>query len=205
MSADIIATYSGIVIGAVTAGIGLYSYRDSIKVKKKGVVTDIVFPLISEFNTSMEFKIARDILDDKGYRFAESGSSISSNQKANGYDYNAGGVLYPKPVIRYNDLYITLRDHSRIWIYSREEDKVRISFDAFLDFLARLEYLMTIDLLDREDLRLFDYFVEKAAENIGVRNFVRIYKLPLYGRLDGRLDRNKRIEPTSEIREDHSV
>jgi hypothetical protein len=162
MDPEWISALTGIGVGAGTAIIGLWTYSRN---KKKERVTEIVMPLLEKYNHLDEAEIAIDILDDFGYRLYD------RNDEA--YDrYN--GVIWKECLVE------LLRDHE-LHNTSDDEDEVRKSFDALLYFFAELEYIVRIGLIDKKDLVLFNYEIQKAASNEGVRNFVRTYRLPLYG------------------------
>ena len=72
-------------------------------------------------------------------------------------------------------------------ILTESEKKVREAFDAFLSFLVKLEYLVSVKILDDNELDYFSYFIRKAAEQEEVTNFMKVYEFPLRGKLDQRL------------------
>lgn len=59
------------------------------------------------------------------------------------------------------------------------EREIRCSFDALLAFFSKLEYLRKIQLIREEDLTYFRYYINKAAENEGVRTYVEKYDFKL--------------------------
>ena len=70
--------------------------------------------------------------------------------------------------------------------------EIRKSFDGLLDFFCKLEYLLGIGLLKYEELSYFNYYIERAADNHSVVNYVRMYEFPL----NGKLNRNLSISTT---------
>jgi hypothetical protein len=102
--------------------------------------------------------------------------------------YQYMNKYYPSGWYNYDTLGSILRDHKIMDIYAEGEMKVRSSFDAFLDFSSKLEYLKSIGLMSENELNYFRYFIDKAASSTAVIYYVRIYNFPLYGELDTRLN-----------------
>jgi hypothetical protein len=68
--------------------------------------------------------------------------------------------------------------------------EVREAFDAFLNFLVKLEYLVSVGILDKKKdggLIYFSYFIDLAAKQKDVLNYIECYRFPLRGILDSRL------------------
>jgi hypothetical protein len=65
--------------------------------------------------------------------------------------------------------------------------EIRESFDTLLDFFCKLEYLLSIGLLKYEELTYFKYYIDRAAENNSVVNYIRMYEFPLNGKLNANL------------------
>jgi hypothetical protein len=177
-----VITAIGAVVGLLVA---VFTYRQNSKqsqqnfieaqrTRKLELLKDVIVPLIETYDAAHVMNIATDILDDGPYQLQKNDPSY--------YRYKNG-------LIDKKALEITLRDHEKDQT-SPGEDEVRNSFDELLGFFARLEYTIDLDLVNRDQLNLFNYFIEKAAENPGVTQFVRIYKAPLYGKLDPRLNCN---------------
>lgn len=149
--------------GFVTAFVGLRTYYQSQTLRKKDILKDITYPLMKEFYDSETMTVAKQILDDilvPNYGF---------------YDEKR--------------LFLTLRDHRKITVpWNDGDDIVRGSFDTFLDFLTKLESLISIKLVTKKELDFFLYFINKAGANKAVINYIRIYKFPLYGKLHTELD-----------------
>jgi YVTN family beta-propeller protein len=157
--------------GFVTVYVGLRTYSVSQTLRKKDIVKDIVFPLKEQFDME-EVETAKYILDDVPIKYGF-------------YDED-----------RLSD---TLRDHRKNQEgWSNGDGEIRYSFDRFLDFLSTLEYLVAIGLINKEEkkksdddlLYPFRYFIDKAAKNKAVVNYVKIYNFPLYGRLHPNLNSN---------------
>jgi hypothetical protein len=174
------------VITAIGAVVGLFiavfTYRQTSKqsqqnfieaqlTRNRELLKDVIVPLIETYDAANVMNIATDILDDKPYELPKKDPSY---------------CRYKNGIINKKTLETTLRDHEKDQT-SPVEDEIRNSFDELLGFFARLEYTMTMDLVKRDQLNLFNYFIEKAADNPGVVQFVHIYKAPLYGKLDPRL------------------
>jgi YVTN family beta-propeller protein len=149
--------------GFITAFVGLRTYYQSQMLRKKDILKDIVFPLKNDFDTSPEINRAKYILDDAPI---EQGF----------YDEKR--------------LLSTLRDHrNNRTSWEPGDGIVRGSFDRFLDFLGTLEYLSAIELIKKEtQLYPFQYYIDKAAKNKALVNYVKIYNFPLYGGLHPNLN-----------------
>jgi hypothetical protein len=161
------------IIGTLTAAGGIATVligfrkwlteQQQIRISRQAeTVKDVVLPLILEFDKSEELMIAKNILDDTpiGNRFYDE-KRLSS----------------------------TLRDHRNNrepWV--KGDKAVRDSFDSLLDFFSKLEYLSSIDLLSQQQLEYFRYYIDKAAENNAVVNYVKIYNFPLHKRLHPNLN-----------------
>jgi hypothetical protein len=154
--------------GAAITAVLTYWYN-----KKKDRLTQIIMPILKEYNELSDSEIAIDILDDYPYEFDQ----VDDPQAY----YLYGGEIYKK------DLPLVLRDDK--WIdTSPVEDKVVKSFDALLYFFAELEYVVQIGLVKHEDLKLFSYELEKVIKQPAILNFVNIHRLSYFkGQLDPRL------------------
>lgn len=163
-----------IAIGSGTAIAGIVTYRQK---KKNELLTQIVMPVLREYNDLEDADIAVDILNDYPYEFTQTDDPKAFHL------YNGR--------IRKTDLPLVLRDDR--WVdTSPVEDKVVKSFDALLYFFAELEYIVQLRLLDRSDLRLFDYEIKKVVEQEAIPNFVNIHRLSFFdGELDGKLKMEK--------------
>jgi hypothetical protein len=166
----------GILIAALTYRSNSKQAQENFKAaqltRNQELLKGIIVPLIEAYDSADAADIAIDILDDAPYVLPRTDAAYSR---------------YKNGIIDKGALQITLRDHEKDQT-SAGEDKVRNSFDELLAFFARLEYTMALELVKREQLYLFNYFIEKAAQNPGVVNFIQIYKAPLYGNLDSRLN-----------------
>ena len=162
---------AALVGGLVTAAIGLVTYRQNQTLKKKDIMKDIINPLIIEYD-SPKLKIATDLLDNK-----EGPEDIIEGERR-------------KYTIK--DLGYLLRDRQAEPAHqlTAPNKEVRESFDAFLNFLVKLEYLVNVGILNKKedgDLLYFSYFIEKAAEQKEVLEYMKRYRFPLRGILDSRL------------------
>jgi YVTN family beta-propeller protein len=164
----------GISAGIVTAIVGIVTYRQGVVTRRKDVLKDIMYPLIKEFDQeSPEMITSKDILDD--IPISQDDTTPEENIPYGFYDEHR--------------LLRTLRNHhGNTEAWDKGDGIVRESFTNILDFLSKLESLISIKLVTREQLNYFDYYINKAAENNGVVNYVRIYKFPLYGKLRRELD-----------------
>ncbi len=162
-----------VAVAAATALTGIRtaikSHKENEATRKKDTMKDIILPLIDEFDKSDEaIRFAKNILDD---------IPIPSTQ-------SKGHQFYDR-----KKLLDALKDHkTSIKEWEEGDDIVRHSFDRFLDFLTKLEYMHSVGLLDNTSLNYFRYYIDKAGDNIAVINYLRIYKFPLYGKLHPNLD-----------------
>jgi hypothetical protein len=158
-----------------TAGvvIGLYTFhrnsQESQELKRKEVLADIVLPLFDQFNTSEKMKIAKQILDLKPVILDENQDKYRSQE------------------ITYDQLHIALRVGS-ISPFAEKETEVRDSFQAFLEFLCKLDYLLAQKIMKTEDTGLFRYYIDMADKNPAIANAVQKYNYPMYGNLHKELD-----------------
>ena len=186
MSVDQVPEYMGVGVAAIAAWYGIRTYKNSnrecqaarqkeIVDREKEQLTDIIMPLLERYEKLDAAETAIRILDGNDHEIKD--------------DSDPAYKLYG-PLIDVNDLPLLLRDHN--WVNtSEEEDKVRDSFDELLFFFAELDYIMSIKLVGEANLELFKYEIRKAATNPAVVNFVRIYKLPLYGRIHPHLTKDQ--------------
>jgi hypothetical protein len=165
------------IIGAATAAagiatilLGLRTYQQSQAIKKKDLIKDIIYPLMAENDKSKEIRLVEQILDD--------------------YNIPSQDPDSDRPYGRYDEqrLRSCLVDH-RTYTGSVEKGAgaIRSACDVYLDFLGKLEYLVSIGLISQKELGYFQYFIQKAANSVAVVNYVKIYNFPLHGLLDRRL------------------
>jgi hypothetical protein len=165
-----ILTAAGAIGTAIFGSVmGIRSYRQSQEIKKKDVMKEILFPLMEEFDDKDEkMREAKYILDDVPITFGD---------KEQYYDEAK--------------LLLTLRDHRDTTInvpWSYGDGIIRSSFDSFLDFLVKIEYLYSIGMLSEKELAYFKYYIDKAANNKAVVNYVKTYAFPLHGNLHSALN-----------------
>jgi hypothetical protein len=155
--------------GLITAAIGLGTYRQNQTLKKKDIMKDIIKPLMIDYDSD-KFKIATDLLDNKDVPYNVDGEEKHYTNK------NLNRLLRN-------------RLDSPEDVLTDSEKKVREAFDAFLNFLVKLEYLVSIGLLNKNDhgLDYFSYFIVLAAEHKEVLRYMETYRFPLRGILDSRL------------------
>jgi hypothetical protein len=157
--------------GLITVTIGLVTYRQNQTLKKKDIMKDIITPLIAEYD-SPKFKIATNLLDNK-----------------EGPEDLFDGIMRKSTS---SDLGYLLRDRhdEPAHLLTNSNQRVREAFDAFLNFLVKLEYLVSVDILDKKEnggLIYFSYFIDKAAKQEDVLKYMEAYRFPLRGVLDSRL------------------
>ena len=162
----------GISAGIITGIVGIVTYHHGVITAKKETLTDIIFPLVKEFDNDSQMKMAKMILD---------GIPISLDNTSPDMPY---GYYDEQRLLR------TLGDHHKKIKWDNGDAIVRGSFDSLLNFFHKLEsqFIAIPKLVTREELNYFDYYINRAAENKAVINYVRIYKFPLYGNLHRELD-----------------
>jgi hypothetical protein len=182
-----LATIVGTVIPTLAGLFGLFwgthTYRDGQILKRK----EIIFPLIEEYDDEPnKMLVAKKILDD---------FNLNLNQVL-------GGEENSLPAQKSNDRYYNkskleniLRADNPNIEYSSEfddgEEAIRDSFDSLLAFFAKLEYLLKIHLIKKQEIFYFRYYINKAAENPAIRGYVDRYQFQLDGTLDPRLKNSK--------------
>jgi hypothetical protein len=87
-----------------------------------------------------------------------------------------------------------LRDHRLEPVEDAIERYVRSCFDAFLNFLFKLEYLCSIEMITKKELKYYRDYIDEAARRRAIRNYIRIYRIPLEGRLHTDLDYRTALE-----------
>jgi hypothetical protein len=163
-----------VAIAGVAAIIGVLTYWYN---RKKERLTQIIMPILKEYNELDEAEIAIKILDDYPHKFKET------------YDPQAYR-LYNNGEISKTDLPLVLRDDR--WVNtSRVEDDVIESFDALLYFFAELEYVLQVGIVKKTDLALFVYEIKKVAQEPAIRNFVNMHELSFF---QGNLDKKLKME-----------
>jgi len=173
---QVITTLIPTVVGGVGAFWGIFTYREAQKLKRK----EILFPLIDEFDNSKKMFLAKSILDDFTCSLPDSPEDASQLGKIILQDYKNPKDL--KELYHVDNLSRALRYHKAEQaedVTDQRELAVRQSFDAIIDFYAKLEYLKRIGLLKEEELDYFNYYYDKLASSKVVKDYVDKYKLPL--------------------------
>jgi hypothetical protein len=85
------------------------------------------------------------------------------------------------------NLLLILRDHDVIPIYDDGESAIRGSFDTLLDFFVKLEYLLSIKIIKKGEIEYFKYYIDKAADEPPVIEYINKYKFLLRGKLHDNL------------------
>jgi hypothetical protein len=168
----------GIAGGIATAIVGLVTYRQGVATTRKDVLKDIIFPLIKDYDESEKIDLATKILDD---------IPISEERTPPKEDRPYG--LYDKKRLLKTLEHHDIKNTKDNW--DKGDTKVRESFDTILSFFGRLESLISINLVTKQELNYFHYFIKKAAENEAVVNYVRLYHFQLLGKLNADLDSEK--------------
>ena len=165
--------YTQSIIGAVTAGVAiaalLIGLKTSLKtfgetqlLRKKEIMKDIISPLIRDYH-SEELKKAKDIMN---------GSSILGDNSI--YNRSKLPEILRDSTSEPNKLKTPITDSER---------EIRDSFDAFFRFLVKLEYHVFIGLLSNDEITYFQSFIDKAASEPSVVNYMKFKGFPLRGLL----------------------
>lgn len=85
------------------------------------------------------------------------------------------------------NLNTVLRNHEVEPVVKVKQKEIRSSFDSLLDFFGKLEYLLTNHLIKNKEIGYFRLYLEKAAEVQAIQQYIRIYRFPLYGKLNSKL------------------
>ena len=178
-----IAASAAIGIGGFAIAI-LGHYKNELSRRKENI-----FPLIEDFNNDMKMLIAKAILDDYSLRkdmlysiFIESSQENKSEKFLQG-EFLMESVKNNEAYVNESQLKHILRNHINNEVREQYEIIIRTSFDTFLDFFVKLEYLLSIGLIKKQETDYFNYYIEKAAKNDAVKNYIEIYKFPLKGKL----------------------
>ena len=145
---------------------GIFTYRDSQKAKR----VEVLFPLITEFDTNKDIILAKEILDEK--RISSKKIDESSTDPLE-YD-----IRKLDRVLRF--------DESRVFTVA--EEKIRASFDSLLDFLCKMDYLKGIGILKEHELDYFKYSIDRAVNIDALIKYAEAYNFPFHGHLDKKLD-----------------
>ena len=121
---------------------GIYTYKETQILKRQ----EILFPLIKEFDESDKMYYSKAILDDVVI------------PPENGWEKQMG-------YYHISELETILRNHTTRSITDHGEAAIRESFDALLDFFAKLEYLFNIGLIKKQEISYFRYYINKCAVN----------------------------------------
>jgi hypothetical protein len=159
-----------IVINAFTAGggilavfIGLASYRNSQSLRKKDVLKDIILPLISEFD-SEKLKLAKDVLDDVIIKGAQTTEFSDGNYSKKNLDV----ILEPK----------------NQFLQNKTVSDIRNSINNLLNFVVKLEYLLTVKILSEDEIIYFKPYINKIRDNEILKNYIKSQSIPLRGNID---------------------
>jgi hypothetical protein len=161
---------------------GTHTYREGQILKRK----EIIFALIAEYDESEKMHVAKKILDDGNLNLNEvlGKENSSPPQKSIDRYYNK---LKLKDILRAHNPNL---EHSSE--FEEGEEAIRDSFDSLLAFFGKLEYLLKIHLIKKQEIFYFQYFIDEAAKNPAVCEYVDRYHFQLDRTLDHRL-KNSRL------------
>lgn len=164
-------------IGLVGTAIGLLfmykQYTKGIKTKR----AEFLETLTKEFNSS-KMLLAKKILDD--YWVDPSGTENQTDLKL-----LIEGAYQERPDELINaEIGNILRDHRVKPVTSNAEQRIRQSFDDLLDFFTKLDYYLKLELIEKEELNYFKYYIEKCAGKQGsILKYAVTYSFPALFRL----------------------
>jgi hypothetical protein len=152
------------IIGLGGLFFGIYTYMKSQVAKR----VEVLFPLIKEFDESKTMNHAKFLLDAH-YIIIKEKKEEEEVPEVTGWNKD--------------DLELVLRDH-RIEPIGSAEAEIRESFDSLLDFFCKLDYLLEIKQITKQEILYFRYYIDKVKTELAVLNYIKIYKFPLHGYLD---------------------
>lgn len=150
---------------------GIYEYRQSQKLRRQ----QTLFEIVKEFEKPGNITYAKKLLDSFTLEPREGWKLAKTNK-----DYYGPSKLSS-----------ILRDHNERSVEDVGELKIRESFDALLDFFGKLEYLLQMGLIKEKELLYFKYYIQSAAINQDVANYVRNYEFGLFALLVERLVKSR--------------
>ena len=68
-----------------------------------------------------------------------------------------------------------LRNHKQKPVTSAFEIKIRDSFCAFLDYISKLNYYLHNELINKDELQYFRYYIDIARKNKAIHNYIKYY------------------------------
>ena len=141
-------------IGGITLFfIGRFEYSKSVKVKR----AEFLDKLVTEF-LNKDTEVARNMLDDYVYVIEENRELDPVAQKSQA-----------TPLAAY------LRDHDIDPIGRKDEIAVRRSFDKLLDFMTKLSYYLSNNLISSSELQYFRYYIHKIDNKAEVKGYISKY------------------------------
>ena len=127
------------------------------------------------------------------FRIEENMNPQTTETRGFSYDFvasNIGGELRILWYYHKNKLAEILRDHSKHDVTDPGEIAIRSSFDALLDFLGKIGYLLKVGLLKKEEILYFHYYISKIINDVSnaedgsgdnaIIYYCRIYQFELF-------------------------
>jgi len=145
--------------GVIGIFLGIRQYREGQILKRK----ETLFDIIEEFDKSEKLKLSRMILD--GFSFRKPDWEHSKEEK----DY-----------YHIDNLQFILRDHKKSRITDYGEMEIRESFDALLEFLGKVGYLLDRGILKKEEYVYFRDYVDVSLTNLAIMQYRGIYRFPMF-------------------------
>ena len=146
-----------IIIKAATAAGGLYlffrgiiEYRNNNRTKQ----AEFLEKLIAGFD-SPKMEIAIRILDDYDCT-----------------DLDPEGDCEKQGA---TDLVTILRDHRKVPVTDKTQIKIRDSFCNLLDYFSKLNYYLKNDLISKDEIGYFRYYIDKVEDNEAIINYISFY------------------------------
>lgn len=172
---ELINTFITPVANFATVGALLFSILQYKKEQEKNRSAqaqsrrDTVNKLISEYRRSEKIQLALKILDDFVVEPLDEKDIVKPK--------------HPPDYYRISNLGSILKDHSKGSITDPGEIAIRDAFDELLDFLGILGYYLSVEVITKQDLSYFEYYIKKLKDNKAVENYANIYGFEGYKQL----------------------
>lgn len=161
-----------IIVGIIVAVGGfimtIIEYKKSNRTKR----VEFLEKLASEFNEKKMY-IAKKLLDD--FWFVE---GLSNAREYSEEMFIEKGSKEKKENFN-EELRWVLRDHKITGngVTDSSEHRVRESFDELLDFFTKLDYYLSLKLISKKELGLFEYYIQRCNETAkgGVMIYAKAY------------------------------
>lgn len=159
----------------------IVTWREQVHIKR----ADFLELKIKEFEDS-SMLIAKSLLDSFAIcDICNSDSSKLSDREMISIGSSRDGVSSD---IKLGNLNEALNEALPSTNFSKQ--RVRLSFDKLLDFFGKLEYYLSLNLMSKDEVKYFYYYIEKSAKNDAIRTYADKYDFDLFLLLVRRLNLN---------------